>query len=991
MLLRDSDISLLSRDASLVPLGCREISNMASVVDPQAAVIEILVVNGVAGQNSRAALRELDTYKTNPTFVQTVSALVASRDYPVAPQQLSALAQQCGWPIIRDVAAWLLKTCIGPNLTFEAQAAAATAALGVLQEEDAPRRLTSAAAVVIARLTGVNGLDWKDANNLSLSDLLLNQMLGSGRPSSEAAALRTLQYLVEDAANSLGAAVATVVQTVAGVASSREDAVVRALAVEVLYAVFEFGQKLDWCGENLSTVQQGLCQGAPHAMLAVSALFANFDACTNETRAHAFKIATHLLGYLTHLERSPSTVEQLPALFNGFSSAAIAATASDVEPEVASAATDFIGVACNLFDKSAGEGSISVLCGYLTAALDTLVPNLLACMVMKPAEEEEMLANDHWSTRDPHVRKRNAKRKAAAAADAAAGGGAETGKAGAKDDDDMCAEATLRNSACIALESLSLVEPDGVSTLVVNNVQHVFSSNSWRDLEVGICALGAIYQGCQDALIPLLPNLIPSVRRAVGTGEPDAAHHIATISISLWCLSKFSEYAMLHDEGLYDLTVAAALPALTSSSKRVQSAAITFFRNTLALCLAIDPQSGGPMAKHLGSLMEKLNTCLPVYHTNNLALLCFVVQALSPLMGTNAVGILPPFQAELQKRLGALQQTMASRYQQGDIRVSCDTDAFEVGAVTSCLHSAIETSGEAASAAAQEISTWIEVIKYALQCEAQDDDTSLFHSPIALIVALIPAVDDGTLGSLLAANNNELVRIALHIAAAIDDDDVKSSSCSLVYELLGRFGPQLLPVSVDELLNVLASFGTVADHPVCVADSALVVTKLFEVVPMTENLARFATILGRQVRGDTVGNDQMVTLAQCVGICMLQIPQHFDLHTITETCYALRRSMNDEYKAQATRGLGLAFGALAQSSGADLPFETLSQAYTAYFKLALSWQHDCKQYDLLQRTIAATLALGTQHQGLSQVLQHELSPAALPAKAIKMMRELYGL
>jgi hypothetical protein len=948
------------------------------MADFQTNVIELVVSNGIGGHNSRNALQTLESYKSNPDFVRTIANLAEAEQYPVDPRGLSENAQAAGWPLIRQVAAWVLKTCIVPGLSYDACAAAASAALTLVQDDQAQRSLQSAAAVVIARLTALNGVDWWAQNNLNLSSLLLDDMLVSSSVPRVMAALRCLQYLVEDAANCLGTAVGHIVNSVAHVATNNANFAVRGMAIQVLAAVYEFGTELDWTVEMLSDVQQGLCDGSPAVALAVSSALSTAEQLDSEAVVHCFRLASHLLDFLRFLETAESTGGQLDQVFAHWCASAVAALHADAE--VAAEACNFIGAAHNNWETAGGYGTISNLVQCFNQYIEKLVDQLINCMIIKPAEEHEMLENDHWSKRDPYVRKRSSKKKRDEKDSPAAG------------DDDTCAEATLRNSACMTLESIAIVEPDRVCQRVVNNVGQYFESDDWRQREVGICALSTIWSGCQNNLIPHLEHLIPTVGRAVGNGEPGNGYHIATIAVSLWALSKFGEWAMLRNQAMYETIIECAMPCLTSSSKIVQLAAITFFRNTLNQCMAVDPIRGGPIANYLQQLVQKLGVCLPVYHSNNLSVLCVVAQMLVPLMGDHAVPqLLPIFKPELDRRLPLLQQTMHTRYSDADVRTSCDTDCFEVGAVTCAVYAAANADPQVSAAAAGELSTWLQVLAYAAQCQAQDDDTGLFLSPISLIASLIPAVDDGTLHGILTAQDNEALRLVLNVAAVVEDFDVRSAVCSLLFALLGRFGADIIP-SADDIIQLLATFGTVQEHCGVVADSALVVTRLFESCQHTESMQRFAVVLARQVRGDTVDNEAMILLAQCVGIFMHTIPQCFDLKAVSETALALRRSANDDYKAQATNGIMAVISGYAGDGGSDA--NALAEAFASFVKLVFTWHEDSKLIEGLVPAVGNFLKNAKGHPVLSQVLEASLSVHngnnTVPA-AISSVRKLYRI
>lgn len=924
-------------------------------------LIELLVSNGFRGENSRVAFRQLEASKGDPSFVVAVANIFASVECPVPP---SASVQQASWPAVRQVAGFYLKTLIHAALPAEALAAIAQAALGIVNEAGVGR-LANAAGVVIARLTAAMGVAWWDANGLSLSNLLLEDMLVSQAPERVITGLMCLLYLVEDAANQIGSAVATILTRVCAASTSHSDQRVRDAALEVMQGMYAYGAELDWAVDNLSVTQRGMADAAYDAGAALATLLSSGQLSPDAVR-RCFDTAFFLVDYTTYiLQANP----EAPQVFTAWAGAVVNYAGSS-ELDVAWSAIEFMNRALRYYDSCGYDEASTMLAQPIVDQHPTLIPILLRAVVLSDAEVEEVTSTDHYTHRDAHVRKSGAKKKSRSSA----GSGTVEGE-------EMVSEATLRAAACKTLHAAAIADCEVVYNTVMPVVTEAFNSTEWRAREAAIAAVGEIHEGCQRELNPFLPQLIPTLGAGIGSGDPSESH-VCLITISIWALGKFSEWAMGHNAQLFDQMLGAVLPCFTSLSKHVQWAAVTMVRDALTKAIIVDP-SGGPFIQHIPKLLEQIVTCVPVYHTNNLALLCTVTVQALPLAPEHVDNIVGPFEAECQKRLGLLQQSMDQRYVQNDSRVNVDMDAFELGALVGMAVKAFPSEAHDAHARTA-IGTWCSVLQYAMQLDVASDDAALILWPLQLIGVYVDAMRSQTLAAVFTESQGLPYTLA-STCGAIDDDDIKAAACAVIHDLLNMLGTAGVP-SCDDVVRFLVGFGTAQQHAAVLGDAGLLAAKLFEVFPEgTDDLRRYARLLGLQVRGDHIGNQSMILLAQCVGTMMTTHPAVFDVKAAAETALALKQGDNEFYKATATQGVVTCITHHASSGGAD-PAQ-LGYAVASLVKLALSWQDDVAQYAGLAETVSTCLANAMHDASMNAVLQHELTE--MPPNVRNLFHQFY--
>ena len=223
---------------------------------------------------------------------------------------------------------------------------------------------------------------------------------------------------------------------------------------------------------------------------------------------------------------------------------------------LASPAYDVAFEACE-FWLAAGE----MECHYarITALLPSLIPGLLRCLPYGDDDVEVLQESEHMS---------NYAHSSARAEDRDEDDEGTDGEGST--DQDM--EWNLRRCAASTLDLLADVLDSFVMVpLLLPSIQPLLNSSDWRGLEAGILVLGAVAEGCLEAMKPHLPALIPWLASVLEQGS----NCNLVKSITCWTLGRYYSWIIENPAILTLVTEALAVQVASSMHPKVQSSATT--------------------------------------------------------------------------------------------------------------------------------------------------------------------------------------------------------------------------------------------------------------------------------------------------------------------------------------------------------------------------------------------------------------------------------
>jgi len=254
------------------------------------------------------------------------------------------------------------------------------------------------------------------------------------------------------------------------------------------------------------------------------------------------------------------------------------------------------------------------------ALIDVILKNMRFAVDAGEVLEQDSSTADGMDDRDADIRPRYRRQDPTSGESSASleDGEAREGDTGPTEDEVI--EWTLRKCSAATLDSLSHSLPD-VSHHLLPRLSTLLASSDWRDTEAGILALGAIAEGCSDALEEHLPVLIPLLLDYIKSG----ARPPLVRAMAIWTCSRFAKHLAYSPHAI--LAMEAVLYAVAGPFKAVQRAACT------AVCRYIESTGENMVVPVLPAVMAAVGCAVRTYHRRNRLLLYDLIRTLADEIG----------------------------------------------------------------------------------------------------------------------------------------------------------------------------------------------------------------------------------------------------------------------------------------------------------------------------------------------------------------------
>ncbi|KAF4121818.1 hypothetical protein GMORB2_1658 [Geosmithia morbida] len=302
--------------------------------------------------------------------------------------------------------------------------------------------------------------------------------------------------------------------------------------------------------------------------------------------------------------------------------------------------------------------------------INKIIPVLLSCMVysgediallggLSDDEEEEDRQEDIKPTFAQSKKGRlGAKNADAADADGAKLGGGyakvgmdddvEEGEVDGFDDGDDASpdeKWTVRKCSAAALDVFASDFHGPVFEAILPYLSQNLKHAEWPQREAAVLALGAVADGCMDAVVPHLPELVPYLISLLEDQEPIVRQ------ITCWTLGRYSEWAAsLEDpaqkEQFFVPMMDGILRKMLDRNKKVQEAGASAFAN-------LEEKAGANLEPYCGPIVQQFVRCFGRYKDRNMYILYDCVQTLAERLG--------PFMARPELS-GQLMPALIERY-----------------------------------------------------------------------------------------------------------------------------------------------------------------------------------------------------------------------------------------------------------------------------------------------------------------------------------------
>ncbi|KAG7091239.1 hypothetical protein E1B28_010290 [Marasmius oreades] len=213
--------------------------------------------------------------------------------------------------------------------------------------------------------------------------------------------------------------------------------------------------------------------------------------------------------------------------------------------------------------------------------------------------------------------------------------------------DEMSTEWNLRKCAAAALDVLAVRFSGELLTVLLGPLKEKLWSSDWLQRESGILALGAMAEGCIEAIEPHLPTLIPYLINTLNDAKP------LVRSITCWTLGRYASWTTQpiseeHKTKYFIPTMEGLLRMVLDNNKRVQEAGCSAFAT-------LEEDAGTELAPYLEPVLRNLVFAFEKYQHKNMLILYDAVGTLADAVGrelsnpTYVEILMPPLTARWAK------------------------------------------------------------------------------------------------------------------------------------------------------------------------------------------------------------------------------------------------------------------------------------------------------------------------------------------------------
>ncbi|KAJ9667219.1 hypothetical protein H2201_002740 [Coniosporium apollinis] len=348
----------------------------------------------------------------------------------------------------------------------------------------------------------------------------------------------------------------------------------------------------------------------------------------------------------------------------------------------------------------------------------------------------------------------------------------------------------LRKCSAAALDVLASVFHDPVFEILLPYLKDNLSHPEWPNREAAVLALGAVADGCMDAVQPHLPDLTRYLISLLQDKEP------VVRQITCWSLGRYSAWASHLDKDgkllYFEPMMDGILRRMLDSNKRVQEAAASAFAN-------LEEKAKEELVPYCSVIVRQFVECFARYKDRNMFILYDCVQTLAEHVGSKLA------KPEL---VNLLMPALIQRWQ----KVS--DQSREMFPLLECLSYVASALGDTfAPFAAPIFMRCISIIHQNLQDYwlASTDlafdvpDKDFLVTNLDLLSAIIQALDERRAAELVATSQPNLFEL-LGYCMKDESNDVRQSAYALlgdcaiyVFQQLQPYLPSLLEILIAQL------------------------------------------------------------------------------------------------------------------------------------------------------------------------------------------------
>ena len=486
----------------------------------------------------------------------------------------------------------------------------------------------------------------------------------------------------------------------------------------------------------------------------------------------------------------------------------------------------------------------------------------------------------------------------------------------------------LRKCSAAALDVLASTFHTSVFQIALPYLKENLRHQDWPNREAAVLAIGAVAEGCMEAITPHLPDLVPYLISLLSDVEP------AVRVITCWALGRYSGWASRLDnpndkKSFFEPMMEGILSRMLDKSKRVQESAASAFAN-------LEERASKELTPYCAPIIQQFVQCFERYKDKNMFILYDCVQTLAEQVG-------PPLRR--QDLIDLLMPAIIKRWS----RISDQSQ--EIFPLLECLSYVATALGDAfAQFAIPIFARCIRIIHHNLEQyllavhnePMEKPDKDFLVTSLDLLSAIIQALAPAKSGELVTSSQPRFFDLLMF---CMDDpsNDVRQSSYALlgdcavnVFPQLTPFLPSLIPVLIrqldlDNLRDDDVDIGFSVINNACWSCGEIAMKYQRGMMPFVEKIYHsLSSIIGNPQVPTSVGENAVIALGRLGVDCYQQLAPH--LSDFAEPfLHIIEPVENNDEKGHAFLGLNRTIEQNPQAMGGCL---------LEYFKASAAYKKD---------------------------------------------------